>query len=216
MRRWPVIAAACAALLMTGCSYSGGGGYETTGSPSPQMSNTEATSSSSCGVERWAVKTGTDPGAASIDLANPMPASVDALVHFLPPGPHADNSRVVPIETTEYQLTAILKEYKIEADQDVHMVFEDRFGNHMIAELPSPGCVGDSSPWKAMIASARLAFNTQFNPATSWKQSGKTVTITGIGFFDAVHGQTGVAGGPGITKSNGIEIHPVLEWSLGG
>ena len=32
--------------------------------------------------------------------------------------------------------------------------------------------------------------------------------ITGVGFFDRVHGQTGVA------LSNGIELHPILkiEW----
>ena len=34
------------------------------------------------------------------------------------------------------------------------------------------------------------------------------VRITGVGFFDSVHGQMGVS------QSNGIELHPVLkiEW----
>jgi hypothetical protein len=30
------------------------------------------------------------------------------------------------------------------------------------------------------------------------------VTVTGVGFFDRIHGQTGVA-------PNGIELHPVLD-----
>jgi hypothetical protein len=30
-------------------------------------------------------------------------------------------------------------------------------------------------------------------------------TVTGVGFFDKVHGQTGVS------QSNGIELHPILK-----
>ena len=41
------------------------------------------------------------------------------------------------------------------------------------------------------------AFQTRVNPTLA--------RITGIGFFDAVHGQTGVA------QLNGIELHPVLK-----
>jgi hypothetical protein len=33
-----------------------------------------------------------------------------------------------------------------------------------------------------------------------------TATVTGVGFFDIIHGQTGVA-------PNGIELHPVLRVS---
>jgi hypothetical protein len=33
------------------------------------------------------------------------------------------------------------------------------------------------------------------------------VHVTGIGFFDFIHGQTGVA-------PNGVELHPVLSISL--
>ena len=34
-----------------------------------------------------------------------------------------------------------------------------------------------------------------------------TATITGVGFFDVLHGQTGVA-------PNGIELHPVIGFTL--
>ena len=45
-----------------------------------------------------------------------------------------------------------------------------------------------------------LPFKTQL-PATKAR-------VTGVGFFDKVHGQMGVS------QSNGIEIHPILkiEW----
>ena len=48
--------------------------------------------------------------------------------------------------------------------------------------------------------SSMPAFQTRVNPTPA--------RITGVGFFDAVHGQTGVA------QLNGIELHPVLkiEW----
>ena len=32
----------------------------------------------------------------------------------------------------------------------------------MVAEIPSPSCVGDGSPFAAQIASARAAFDAQF------------------------------------------------------
>jgi hypothetical protein len=49
-------------------------------------------------------------------------------------------------------------------------------------------------------ASGIPAFKTQIKPTA--------VRITGVGFFDRVHGQTGVS------QSNGIELHPILkiEW----
>jgi hypothetical protein len=36
------------------------------------------------------------------------------------------------------------------------------------------------------------------------EDAGKMVEVTGIGFFDRVHGETGQA-------PNGIELHPVLD-----
>ncbi len=38
----------------------------------------------------------------------------------------------------------------------------------------------------------------------------KTATITGVGFFDVVHGQMGVS------QSNGIELHPILDIKVQG
>src|ERR1700681_415866 len=50
-------------------------------------------------------------------------------------------------------------------------------------------------------AGAPATFSTRINPTP--------VTITGVGFFDKVHGQTGVS------TFNGIEIHPVLDIQFG-
>ena len=42
--------------------------------------------------------------------------------------------------------------------------------------------------------------------SSSFHQLQGTATVTGVGFFDILHGQTGVA-------PNGIELHPVLRLS---
>ena len=39
--------------------------------------------------------------------------------------------------------------------------------------------------------------------------SGRSQVSTGVGFFDRIHGQTGVA-------PNGIELHPVVSFSARG
>ena len=56
------------------------------------------------------------------------------------------------------------------------------------ARAPSDGGLPEDVPFKAKVH--------------------KSARITGIGFFDRVHGQTAVA------QTNGIELHPIIyvEW----
>jgi len=75
----------------------------------------------------------------------------------------------------------------------------------MIVEFVDVGCTkaGQSSQREAML-SARQAFVAICGkPSSSFKSCSARVEITGVGFFDFLHGQTGVA-------PNGIELHPVL------
>jgi hypothetical protein len=74
----------------------------------------------------------------------------------------------------------------------------------MIAEIPLPGCVGAGSPFASGISHARAQFNAKFTATTSFQTTSTPVRVTGVGFFDFLHGQTGVA-------PNGIELHPVLD-----
>lgn len=196
--------------LTVGCSYSPGGLYGNapashSASHSEPEGNAEATTASHCGVERWPVKTGTDAQAAQVNVSSPTQTTIANLTSIPAPATLPQSDRVDPIETTAYTLSATLVQYKIEDDQDVHMVITDGPA-HMIAELPSPSCVDPSSPWHDLIATARAQFNSQFHPTTSWQHPANvSITITGPGFFDFLHGQTGVA-------PNGIEIHPVLMY----
>src|SRR6185312_400080 len=71
-----------------------------------------------------------------------------------------------------------------------------------------PGCVGSSSPFLSGIRNARSQFDAKFTVTTSFKTTNMAVTVTGVGFFDFLHGQTGVA-------PNGIELHAVLDIQFG-
>jgi hypothetical protein len=105
---------------------------------------------------------------------------------------------------------AKLVEMKLEDDSDIHLVIADptRTGASMIAELPSPSCtVGATPKARLKMRRARNAFIAACgSPTGSFRRLSGTATITGVGFFDQIHGQTGVA-------PNGIELHPVVEIS---
>jgi hypothetical protein len=160
--------------------------------------------SPTCGVERWAVKTGGDPDAALVDL-NPVPATIANLRTLTPPpSVGANTPRTAPGETTVYTIRATMKLYKLESDVDYHIVVQDENGATMVTEIPCPCCVAAGSPFTAGIANARHAFDARFTATTSFQSATVPVQITGVGFFDPIHGQTGVA-------PNGIELHPILD-----
>jgi hypothetical protein len=157
-----------------------------------------------CGVERWSVKTGTDADVGLVNLNSSTNTTIAALRAPAAPNPIPANNRVSPWETTEWVLNATLTLYKLESDSDYHLVLQDAGGLTMIVEIPSPTCVGAGSPFLAGITNARNEFNARFTATTSFQTANIPVQIKGVGMFDFLHGQTGVA-------PNGIELHPVLD-----
>src|SRR5439155_3320161 len=117
-------------------------------------------------------------------------------------------SRGSGVESTVYQVKARLVEAKLESDSDIHLVIRDlTSAGTMIVEFPAAGCAsGATAGAKTRMRNARNAFvavcgmpsDTSFEPLTG------RATIRGVGFFDFLHGQTGVA-------PNGIELHPILR-----
>src|SRR4051812_7571261 len=158
----------------------------------------------SCGVERWSVKTGTDADVGKINLSSSSSNTITTMRGWTAPSPIPANNRVSPFETTVWVLNATLTKYKAESDSDYHLVLSDAAGNTLIAEIPLPACVGSGSPFLSKITSARAAFDAKLNATGSFQTVSIPVQITGVGMFDFLHGQTGVA-------PNGIEIHPVLS-----
>jgi len=161
-----------------------------------------------CGVERWSVKTGTDPQAPSVNLGSYVSSTIYNFHQSVRPGSLPSNGRVSPRETTQYRLSATLTKYVRESDSDYHLVIQDSAGRTMIIELPASNCVGAGSPFGTGISRARSQFDARFTATTSMKTTSTPVTIKGVGFWDFLHGQTGVA-------PNGIEVHPVLDITFG-
>lgn len=165
-----------------------------------------------CGSERWSVKTGTDVDAVNVQLNNITRATIDSLVKL--PAPTTKelnstyaNSRISPYETNVYQIDATLTKYKLENDNDYHLVIQNSAGKTMIVEIPKPDCVGQTSPFLSSIIGSRKEFDSRFTVTNQFKTVNIHIVVTGVAFFDFKHGQTGVA-------DNAIELHPVLNISF--
>jgi hypothetical protein len=161
-----------------------------------------------CGTERWSVKTLADRDRSQVDF-NPVETTVAELVSMGRPAYLPNDGRIEPVETRTFRVRALLVGFKSEADQDFHVVIADiaQPGLTMIVELPDPMCSGAcASDHRQAISKVREIFVAHCGQPTSTYKRLRAllpVTVTGVGFFDFLHGQTGVA-------ANGIELHPVL------
>jgi hypothetical protein len=154
-------------------------------------------------------KTMTDAFASQVNLT-PVPSTVAALRALpVPPGAGEGRPRTGPEKTT-FALTVQLVAAELMSDHDFHLLIADRPGGRtMITELPDPTCPAASrSPVVARMAAARNALLAAVGPIRHvYKLLNGRAVITGVGFFDTVHGQVGIA-------PNGIELHPVLSFKL--
>jgi hypothetical protein len=186
------------------------------------------------GTERWQVKVGTDSGAGSVQLSPIVQTTLQDAIHLPQPQlpPQNDNDTRLPEEVHVYQLQGRLAQFKQETnDNDYHIVITDdtlQFtndpahhgtGHSLIAEVPDPGCIpgkhGDPSVPSRFIAQITCTRNKMDAKFPNADKSGNfndggniPVTITGIGFFDRAHNQTGRA-------SNNLEIHSLLDIDFG-
>jgi hypothetical protein len=156
---------------------------------------------SSCGTERWTVKTATDDDRHRVD-----PAARDVSIRYLrkrtTPSYRPQTGRVAPVELTTYRVHARLVEYVREDDGDDHLVLADSSGRTIIAEIPDPTCVAHISPVKTAIRTARAHMDARYSVTSDFKTTDQRVVVRGVGFFDYYHGQTGMA-------PNDLELHPV-------
>jgi MYXO-CTERM domain-containing protein len=161
---------------------------------------------SQCGEERWSVKTGTDQDASSVNLT-PQDVLISDLIAFPRPAVLPHQRRVGVHERQVYRLTRVtLVKYKRETDGDFHLVLSDGTQT-MIAEIPAVDCVG-GGPFIASIRRVRDRFESRYIPEERFLYLRVPISIQGVGFFDFLHDQTGVA-------PNGFELHPVLDLCFG-
>jgi hypothetical protein len=183
----------------------GGGGSTTPPAPAEPRE-------ARCGLERWTVKTLQDSPASRIDFTA-LPTTVARLRSLRPPdiGRHSERQTG---EFTTYRVKVRLRSFKIDADSDIHLVVSDpsNASKTMIVELPNAGCIKNAGPTsRAKMSRARRALiRACGTPGTgSFRLLHGRATITGVAFFDVIHGQRGVA-------PNGIELHPVLSFKASG
>lgn len=201
-------ALAIVALIMAGVTASIAlphrmAGHETDGLENDLLRPELASSTGQCGTERWSVKTGSDAGASSINLASVTPTTIAAMRAQARPASLPSTGRISPQETTVYTIDATMTLFKLETDSDYHMVIADSGGLTMITELTDPACAA-ASAFLPQLQSARHEFDAAYTPGSTFQSVSVPVRVMGIGFFDYLHGQTGVA-------PNGIELHPVLD-----
>ena len=151
------------------------------------------------------MKTLSDPRARMVSY-RPRRKTVRGLRALKRPRYHT--TRKKGVETHTYRIRARLVEFKQEGDLDIHLVVAERGDARktMIVELPDPACLGSTvAKAKGAIAKANADIRASCGnpPRAGFRLLAGRATITGVGFFDSVHGQPGVA-------PNGIELHPVL------
>jgi hypothetical protein len=156
--------------------------------------------------KNWPVKIGKDPDALGVSL-DPVPTTIDELRAV----PHVERppaGRIAPVELRTWVLRDVeLRSFQRAPDGDVHMVLADEHGDTMIAEAAPPFCTDVDSPWRPQILRVRALVDQRI-PMTVMGSPHETVSLTGVGYIDYLHGQLGVA-------PNGIELHPVLAMCWG-
>lgn len=161
-----------------------------------------------CGVERWSIKTLIDPDTTKINFSNVVPSTIQYQRSLTKPA--SLPSTRLALEDTVYSLDCIMYKYKLEADNDIHIVIRavDDAAQTMVAEIVNADCPGiiNTSRYSS-LKNLRSWFDSTYHPKTSFTNTNVRIRLSGVGFFDFLHGQTGI-------PPNGREIHPILSLSL--
>jgi hypothetical protein len=164
----------------------------------------------SCGGERWPVKTLSDRRVHRVDF-HPRRTTVTRLRHKRRPHIEDNSPRRRGAERKTFRVRARLIKFARAHDHDIHMVISQprHRSRTMIVEFPNVRCNGARRSIKKQAmrrARRHLRAACGIPPSTSFTRLRGKATITGVGFFDLIHGQTGQA-------PNGIELHPVLKFT---
>jgi hypothetical protein len=162
-------------------------------------------SSRACGVELWGLKTLSDPQRRLVNL-HPRNTSVLAISALAMPHP-TPTTRNTAFERRTYRVKAQIVQFKLEDDSDIHLILFWG-GRYMIAEMPFAGCLPRTTRDRRAIVAARAGFVRRCGfPTSDWQSLGAVAFISGVGFWDVAHGQTGAA-------RNYAELHPVTGLRL--
>jgi hypothetical protein len=160
-----------------------------------------------CGVERWDVKTLSDPDVFRVDLDNVQSTTIRDLnllpVHCssLPP------PRTFPAEFQAFEVTGRIIVARLEDDRDYHVALADPTDGSftIVTEIPDPQCSGAAtSPYRQTLAQVRTAFESLIGGRSVASVVGTTVRVRGVGFYDFNHGQSG-------RSESCVELHALIS-----
>jgi hypothetical protein len=155
------------------------------------------------GVERWAVKVLTDAAENTINFT-PVTQTTSQLAALTTPSPSTSMPRTGPVETTTYTTHCTITIKKAESDADYHLVLYDGHQT-IIGEIPDPTCsAAASSPYVNQFIACRNFIDAHIASGNVSSVNIPPVVITGVGFVDPPHGQTGAA-------PNNFELHPIID-----
>ena len=192
-------AAVCVSLL-AGC----GGSAPTSPTP-PTIAGL------SCGEERWAVKTLSDPDVSRVNFVQVVPTTIRAMNALPAHCSSLPDTRTFAEEFQVFELTGRVVFVRLEDDRDYHVAVADPTSpsDTMIVESPDPQCEGVvSSPRLSLMRSARESL-LAISEGRPTSLVGQTVRVQGVGFYDFDHGQTG-------RSRSCIELHPILRIERSG
>ena len=155
------------------------------------------------GVDHWEMKVLADDQGHEIDFT-PVKTTLHKLVAS-PTLKSKDGQPRQPIEMKTYTIECHIEKFLYEDDGDIHLVLKDS-GRTMIGEIPFPYFPeADASGFKRKFIKVRKQFHQLTDTDRSWSK--KTFLVTGVGFVDFPHDQTGHA-------DNNLELHPILSITL--
>jgi hypothetical protein len=161
-----------------------------------------------CALNRAEVKSLRDPDASRVQFAPAIATTISAL-NALPVGcGSAGNRRRRSEEFRVYEVSGRITRIREERDHDIHVVLADLDypREHMIVEFDDPDFRKNVlSPERERIAAARRMLNALASGSSDRSLSslkGLTVKVSGVGFFDINHFQSG-------RSRSCIELHPV-------
>ena len=158
-----------------------------------------------CGIERWKIKVLNDADTNTINWF-PVISTVEEQ-DKLPKEIISSTTPRLNSEKTVYQIDGDITFFKLESDQDLHLILVGK-DSSMVIEIPSPDCpeVKGTSRAPIFAAEREWVINNLGSPTTSYKAVSppRHVRVTGLSFQDFGHGQKGIG-------SNDRELHALLS-----
>jgi hypothetical protein len=158
-----------------------------------------------CGVERWSVKTLSDPDATRVNISTVNQTTIRALNDRTTRCSGLPSTRAFSEEFEVYEVLGRITFVRLEDDRDYHIALADPAdGSYtMVTEVADIACQGAiRSPHRGVLESARNGWIALLAGRPPSSVVGMTVRVRGVGFYDFSHGQTG-------RSRSCIELHPI-------